>query len=116
MTATIASNGTQDLYRGADGNLPILRGIDAVAQNCRTAMLAQRGEMIYHVDEGMPTRATAFNRLNAAQFEAAARAILMGVEGVNSILAFEVGQTGDRVIYSASIETIYGITAVTNGL
>lgn len=116
MTTTIASNGTQDLFLGADGNIPIRRDIDAVAQNCRTAMLAQRAEMIYHVNAGMPTRATAFNRLNAPQFEAAARSILTSVDGVNSVLSFEVTQTDDRVIYIANIETIYGIVAVTNGL
>lgn len=113
---SLANNANNDLVLNRSGNLAFVTDIDAVAQNTRTAMQAQRGEMVYQVNDGMPTRATAFDRFNPAQFEAAARAVIMAVEGVESILSFSARKVDDVVVYETEIQTIYGTTVVTNGV
>lgn len=112
---SISCDDKQDIYLGSDGNLSISADLAAVIQNCRTAMQAQLGEMIYRATSGMPTKATAFDGLNAPQFEAAARGIIKGVEGVTGVESFSVNKVSDTVVYTADISTIYGKAAVTNG-
>lgn len=113
---SIAANENNDLFIDATGNLAMVQDVEAVMQNCKTAMQAQMGEMIYRIDDGMPTRETAFDRYNAAQFEAAGRSVLLRVEGVRSIESFDVSRNGDVLAYRATIGTIYGNMVITNGL
>lgn len=113
---SLAINSVNDIFLARDGRLAIVTDADAVGQNCKTAMQAQRFEMVYRYNDGMPTRQTAFDRFNPAQFEASARAVIMAVEGVESIQSFEVDKVGNSVVYSAAIQTIYGPTVVTNGV
>lgn len=106
---SLAINGLNDIYIGADGNLAIVSARDAVLQNCATAMQAQRGEMQFDMGRGMPTRATVYDTYNPVQFIAAGRATLKVVEGVVSVEAFNISKTGEVMNYAATIKTIYGI-------
>lgn len=116
MTKTFESNTANDLVRGADGNLSIVSGLAAVALNCRSAMQAQRGEMVFAADRGIPTFGTVWNAYRPAQFEAAARAALRRVDGVLSIDEFTVTRAGDAFGYTATIRTAYGRAAVNGGV
>lgn len=113
---SLAINGVNDIFLARDGRLATVTDAAAVGQNCKTAMQAQRFEMVYRYNDGMPMRQTAFDRYNPAQFEAAARAVIMAVAGVVSIESFRVDRAGNSLVYDTTIETIYGPTAVTNGV
>jgi hypothetical protein len=108
MTRTIETTATNDIALNAVGDISIVTGIEAVLGNCQTAIKAQRGEMQFAVNKGMPTLAVAWNDYNPVQFEAAARTILKSVEGVVSIPEFTVSRTAATLRYSAVIKTIYG--------
>lgn len=112
MTRTLASDANNDLVLDRLGNVSIVEGLEAVAANCKTAIQAQRGEMIYAFDKGMPTMATAWDRYNPIQFEAAARVILRAVPGVLGVDNFTVNRVGERLVYTATIRTTFGGTVI----
>lgn len=106
---TLAIDENNDLRRGASGNLELLNGVQAIAQNCRTAVQAQRGEMQFAADTGMPTFATAWDRYSPEQFEAAARAVLLRVPGVVSVDEFAIERRGGVLAYTATILSLIHI-------
>lgn len=113
MTKTIANDpNNYDLVIGSNGQLQLLEGPAATSQNTRTAMAAQRGEMVLETEAGMPMRATAFEGLNRAAFEAAARQVLAAVPGVLSVEEVTVSQQGDGVVYSATVRTADGTAVI----
>lgn len=109
---TLAIDSNNDLVLAPDGNVSVLTGAQAVAQNTKTAMQAQRGEMEYFVDNGMPLRATALDRLNLIQFEAAARATILDVPGVVSVNEFDAQNNDGTLTYNATITTSEGVINV----
>jgi hypothetical protein len=113
MKQMIASDVNNDIIT-VNGNIRFLTGINAVLQNCKSAMLAQRGEMMYALTSGMPWRATTFDRYDPRQFEAAARDVLLGVTGVVSVLSFNMQAQNGVLTYATTIQTIYG-NGVING-
>jgi hypothetical protein len=116
MTKTFESNDRNDLVIGTDGNLSIVSGLRAVALNCRSAMQAQRGEMLFAADRGIPTLGTVWNAYLPAQFEAAARVAIKRVAGVVAVTGFTIDRTGEAFGYTATIQTIYGETTANAGL
>jgi hypothetical protein len=116
MTRTLGSNTENDLVTDAAGNLRVLTGLDAVAADCRSAMQAQLGEMVYAQDRGIPTLATIWNQYNPAQFEAAGRRALLRIPDVTGVESIIVTRDGGTVRYTATIRTIYGETTINAGL
>ncbi len=109
---SISLDNGKDITIDMFGNLALLTGKQAIAQNTRTAMRAVRGEMVYAITSGLPMRATAFDRYNPAQFEAAARAVMLAVPGVLSVDYFKAAMNGDTLDYSATISTTEGVIDV----
>lgn len=107
MTTTIAENSNNDLYRGADGNIAFLSAEQAVSQLCVSRVEAQRGEMMYAADQGMPTRQSAWDTFNPRQFEAAARTIILATPDVTSVESFNITKQDNDLVYNATIKTIY---------
>lgn len=105
-----------DMVLDSLGNFAFVDGLEAIQQNCVTAMKAQLGEMVYAYDEGVPTMATVWDNFDPAQFEAAARQVLLSVVGVAGIRSFNVVQEDDVVTYSAVIISDVGETTVTGGV
>lgn len=114
MAFTFALDENGDTYLDKTGDIAVLTGINAVSQNCVTAMRAQRGEMQYAMDAGMPMAATAFDKFNPFAFESFARDVLLAVDGVDSVTDFNVSVNGNTLSYSATIQTIYGQTTITS--
>jgi hypothetical protein len=108
MTQTLASNANNDLIVNSRGNLLIYRDLSAVAADCRSAMQAQRGEMVFAIDRGMPTLETAWNRYQPAQFEAAARKVILRNPDVRAVQSVTVTREREVLRYTAVIQTIYG--------
>lgn len=107
-TRTIETTAANDIALDVNGNVSIVTGLDAVIGNCKTAIQAQRGEMQYAVNTGMPTLATAWENYNPIQFEAAARTILKAVPDVIEVESFSTTRSGEALRYTAVIRTIYG--------
>lgn len=116
MIRTLASNTDNDLIVDPNDNLRMLTGLAAVAADCRSAMQAQLGEMVFAQDRGIPTLATIWDRYNPAQFEAAGRRALLRIADVLSVESLVVVRDSGTVRYTATIRTIYGETAVNAGL
>lgn len=113
MTQSFALNNRNDLFIGADGRLAIATGLEAVLFACQNAVQALLGEMPFDVDRGMPNFETIWNGSpNLAQFEAAARAMILSVDGVVAVQSFTVGIVGDVVQYAAVIETRFGTDTI----
>jgi hypothetical protein len=108
MTTTIAEDENRDLYLGADGNIAFLTAAPCVAQLTKSRVESQRGEMMYAADQGMPTRATAWDTFNPKQFEAAARSIITATPDVTGIESFTMQKQDNDLSYQATINTIYG--------
>lgn len=102
-----------DLVIGSDGNLSIVRGINAVKQAAQQAAQAQLGEMILAVDEGVANTETIWSKsTNVAQFEAYVRRAILNVAGVTEIRDFSVQIADNEASYIATIVTIFGQTQV----
>lgn len=108
MSNTIGTDTNYDIVLTPTGDVQLLTGAPAVAQNTRTAMAAQRGEQVFNTEAGMPMAATAFNGLRSAAFESAARQVIEDVAGVESVDEFSVARVGDIVEYNAAITTTDG--------
>jgi len=115
MTRSIAMNSKNDLYRSADGNLALVFDQDAVMQNCRSAAQTKLGELIYDQANGVPMDQTIFDQWLPDQFEAAMRRVLTAVQGVVEVSAFTVTKDGDKIVYVADIQTVFGNQILTNG-
>lgn len=115
MTRSLAVDGTNDIFVGADGSLAVAVGIDAVMFACAQAAQAQLGEMVFAVDEGMPNFQTVWNGApNVGQFEAFLRRTLLSVADVTGVDSVTITRSGSVLSYIAEIRTIYGL-GVLNG-
>lgn len=108
MTSTFLESLTNDFTLDDSGRLAIATGARAVASDARSAMQAQRGEMILAMAEGMPTLEVAWSGYRPGQFEAAARAVLLRVPGVRSVERLSVSREGEALRYDADISTDFG--------
>lgn len=112
MVQSIAIDANGDTFLDGNNNLAMVSGADAVGQNCVTAMRAQKGEMQYAMQNGMPMAATAFETYNPVAFEAAGRKVLLAVVGVVKVTSFNVQRVQNQLQYAATIKTIYGPTTI----
>lgn len=113
---SLATNSNNDIYMGPDNNLALVRGLAAVVQDTKNAVEAQLGEMPLALDRGVPTMATIWDSYKPAQFEAAARAIILTVPGVTGIKRFDIIQVSDQARYEAEINSVYGPAAIAGSL
>lgn len=117
MSKVFAENANRDPYIDpSTGDLAMLTDIPgnpvATAQICKSRVEAQRGEMKYATDQGMPMMVTAFDSFNPHQFEAAARTIILATPNVKSIVSFSMYRDGNTLYYSTVIDTTYGATTI----
>ena len=113
---SLATNVNNDIFMGPDYNLALVRDLAAVEQDCRNAMEAQLGEMPLARDRGVPTMATIWQDYKPAQFEAAARAILLTVPNVTGIQFFTITQVGDQARYAVAINSTFGPATIVGTL
>lgn len=113
MTVSFSVDQNNDLFIGADGNLSVSSGLQAVLHAAQQAAQAQLGEMVFAVDQGIPNFQTVWNGApNIAQFEAALRRTLLSVPGVKGVLALNVTVGDNRLNYQATIQTEFGTGAI----
>lgn len=106
---TFSTDIDNDLVIGADGNLEIIRDVNAAAQTTSHYAQTLLNEMIQDYDRGVPFFITVFGaNVSIPQFEAAMKARILQAPDVTGIRSFETTQEGDVLRYTATIETIYG--------
>lgn len=110
---SIALNANNDIFIGSDGNLAFVTGVDAVQQDCETALKAQLGEMIFNTNAGMPTFNDIWQSKNFIKWEAAARATLANINGVVRVVSFIMTVANDAFSYVATIQTVYSSSITT---
>lgn len=113
---TIAENDNRDMFVDSNGNLAFVTDVQgdpvATALVLKSRVEAQRGEMKYATDQGMPTRATAWDTFNPKQYEAAWRLIALATPGVTAIQSFNMYRDANTLNYAAVMTTIYGTGTV----
>lgn len=110
---TLQTDENNDLVRIPGGNVSMIRGAPAVAQTTTQFVRAILGEMLYKYDEGVPVFEVVFGaNLQLYQFEAAMRQRILESPQVTAIRDFEATQDGDVLRYTATIETIDGLTTI----
>jgi hypothetical protein len=115
MTRVIAVDSNNDLYIGPDGSLALATGLAAVMQAAQQAAQTQLGEMMFAVDQGVPNFAVIWNGSpNVSQFDAYLRRALLAVDHVTGISELTITTGGNKLSYTATIETDYG-PGVLNG-
>ncbi len=110
MVQTFSTNSDNDIYIGQDGRLAIATGIDAVLQACKTASLAQLGEMVLATGLGIPNRETIWVGVpNYQLWELYLRKTLLSVPGVQSVKSLQINVRDNTLFYTVTIVTIYGV-------
>jgi hypothetical protein len=113
MTKTFGVDARNDIHLNAEGDLAILSGIEAVAAACRSATLAQLGEMVYATRNGIPNFQTLWKGApDYSIWKSYILKTLQGVEGVREVTSLVISPRGDSVSYIASITTNFGATTV----
>ena len=113
MTIQIGVNADNDIYLDTLGNLVMVQGLPACMQGAQQAAQAQRGEMQYHLDRGVPNKQVIWSgHASAAQLRAAIRQELLLATDVVGVPALNVQLQGEAAVYEAQIKTIYGPGAI----
>lgn len=109
---SFATDDTNDLFI-AGRDLAIVTDLQAVLTVAKHAAQAIQGEMVFAKTQGMPYFETVWvGNPTSAAFEAAFRARVARIDGVESIASLEVEQVGDVMQYRAEIVTVYGTGAI----
>lgn len=117
MTQTLGTNSNNDLYRGPDGNLVMLTGEQAVGAACKSASLAQLGEMVLATNAGLPNfEAIWVGTPNLALWKQYLLNTLLGVKGVLAVTEIAALVVDGVLTYTATIKTEYGEVATNGGI
>jgi hypothetical protein len=116
MNLQIAVNENRDIFLDGKGNLALVRDVFAVEESAQEAAQSQLGEMQYAIDRGIPNFKVVWNGApSIAQFEAALRRELLRVTDVIGVPSISAKFVGDALVYTATIQTTYGLRTLTNG-
>lgn len=115
MTQTLGTNSLNDIYLGTDGNLVVLKGIDAVLGACATVSKSQLGEMVLAKNAGIPNFQSIWVGVpNYAIWEQYLRTALENVNGVVQVVSLVLSVLNNTLSYTATIQTEFG-TGILNG-
>ena len=113
MTLTFETSENNDFVIGADGNLSLVNGIDAVSFVCRSQALVEKGEVEFDVDQGIPRFDAVWNGVpNIPRFDAVLRQTILNVSGVQSIESLTISTVNNVLSYAATIKTNFGTLTI----
>ena len=105
----LEENDNRDLFMGSNNQLTLLTGLSATLQACASAIEAQRGEMQYDVNRGVPTHDTLWTGVpNQQRFQFYCREALLAVSGVTAVKRFDTDIFDNTLEYEAEIVTEFG--------
>lgn len=115
MTRTFATSAaTNDLYRGADGNLVLLKGLPAIEAACATASKSILGEQVLSTGAGLPMFEAIWTGVpNVPLYESYLQKTLSNVSGVNSVGQINSTIQDGDYSYTADIDTDEGAGTAT---
>lgn len=117
MTQTLGTNANNDIYRGANGNIVMLSGQDAVMGACSTASKAQLGEMVLATAAGLPNfQAVWVGVPKLTIWKQYLLKTLLNVGGVRAVTDISATAVDGILSYTAIIESDYGEVALNGGL
>ncbi len=117
MTSTFGLNETNDIYLGADGNIVLLSGIEAIAAACETISKSQLGEMVLTTTQGIPNFTTVWvGSPNLGLWQSYLRSSLENVDGVLQVSNLSLAVKDGILSYEAIIKTPFGLTQITNSI
>ncbi|MBS0893947.1 hypothetical protein JK211_07855 [Tatumella sp. JGM130] len=105
-----------DYSFGLGDNTWLINSPEAVAQAIKTRFLLWRGQWFLDTTEGTPWIQSVLDKQKQDIYNMAIRQRILETTGVNSITSFSttVNTSTRRVIFTATVETIYGTTTVTS--
>lgn len=113
MTKTLGTNANNDIYLGADGNIVLLSGIEAIIGACETISKSQLGEMVLTKNQGIPNFQTVWVGVpNLKIWQSYLRKALQNVDGVQEVKDLSLSIKDGILAYVATIKTQYGITQI----
>jgi hypothetical protein len=114
---TLSIDSNNDLYLNDSNNIDTRDKINAIVQNCQTAVQMLLKEAIYFQNDGTPAFQTIWDGSpNYSQAEASIRSIILKVNGVVNIISFTYVANNNIFSYNINIETIYGTTFLQGNL
>lgn len=105
-----------DYTFGQGDNTWLINSPECVAQAVKTRFMLWYGQWFLDTTEGTPWIQSVLGRQRPEVYNLAIRQRILETQGVSSIIAFDTTRntTTRRVTFTATIETIYGITTVTS--
>lgn len=105
-----------DYTFGQGDNTFLTDTLEAVAQAVKTRFALWTGEWFLDVTEGTPYRESILGKHKSDAYNMVVRERILGTPGVTEILEFTTEYNGDtrRVVFTATINTLYGETTVTS--
>jgi len=103
---------TNDLELTDDGDLRTVDEAELVSQALRNTLLTRRGEWMFDTSFGVPYRGTILTRTpNLDVIQATIRAIVMAVEGVNSIVQLDLvhNKVTRQLTVTLTVDTPWGL-------
>lgn len=96
------------------GTFSVVGGLDGALLAAKHYAQTLHSEMIHDMTSGVRMFDTAFNQPRLALFKNELRSRLMQVPDVVSVSDIDVRVSGENLLYSATIETIYGNGRINN--
>ncbi|OON35594.1 hypothetical protein BTJ39_22215 [Izhakiella australiensis] len=108
------ANGDYTFGQGDDTWL--INSPETVAQAVKTRFLLWYGQWFLDTTEGTPWMQSVLGKQKPEVYNLAIRQRILDTQGVKSILAFgtTVNTSSRRVIFTATIDTIYGTATITS--
>lgn len=114
---TIATNDSNDIFLGQDGNIAVLSDLQACVQSCEHASQTLLNELPYAQSRGI---AFFDNGLSASPklglYEVQLRRILLTVPNVQKVLYVGFKLDNTDLSYEAQIQTSFGVETVRGNL
>lgn len=94
----------------------LINSPETVAQAVKTRFLLWYGQWFLDTTEGTPWIQSVLGKQKPETYNLAIRQRILETEGVNSIKSFDttLNTSSRRVVFTATIDTIYGTTTVTS--
>lgn len=106
---SLSIDDNSDLHLGLDGNIKVVRDLDAVVQLCTQASQVLLNELPYAQSRGIPFFDVALgSQLDLNLYEVYIRQMILGVKHVLSVDKITFNLDGVNLSYEANITTEFG--------
>lgn len=114
---TLATNGSNDIFLGHDGNLALISGINATLQTCEHVARTRLAELPYAQSRGIPFFDIALGSSpDMSLYDMYLRKVYLKSPGVTGVGNISFQLVGDELKYTAEIKTIYGTESASGSL